>query len=762
MLDRTRDPIIFSNGHHKAQQPNDLGPDAPSNGPSSSHQSRGHRQHHHPQQHAASAGKVPPALMPHNHSAASLSPMGEGRTGPSAASQSPHGGHAHHSHDHGRHQVLHRQESERLQLFTKVTDWLQEEMSRVDTLQKRQVAMVALPATAPVEAVPEIQSTIVQDFKSSLQRLGRILEDYALVSDSSRRHRSLSATRRRGLTPGKGSGSDTEQDETYVPSADVYLDNTKTLAFNGKNAADLEHGPALEAWNIFKTDVLRITHTLRLKGWRRLPLDAAPEIEIVRLSGALTNAVYVVSPPTNMREVTSSGLRPPRLPPAKLLLRVYGPQVGHLIDREKELGILRRLGRQNIGAKLLGTFNNGRFEQYLEARPLTKQEMRKPDMSMNIAKRMRELHDGIDLLPEERRAGPSVFRNWDKWLHRLGKVATWLDLQLCAPENERISAFEPWRRRGYVLGAPWLKFREAYFKYRAFLEACSGGKERIMKYLVFAHNDTQYGNILRMVPTNHSPLLLPANEHRQLVVIDFEYASANLRGLDFANHFTEWCYNYHDEETPWQCVVDNYPKPEAQARFIRAYLSHRPYAPGSMTLPVRETGASASPPSPDSSQAAAAAGGPLATPMHDAALLLPPRMPEFTLDESTGSAATAAAAIQADLAIDADMLQLMRESRLWRPVNSAQWAAWGVLQAKVPSMREKEGALSEDEFEAASAGTEGEPVKEEEEEEVFDYLAYAQDRALFFWADLYALGIVSEADLPAETMQKVKARVIDY
>jgi thiamine kinase-like enzyme len=32
-------------------------------------------------------------------------------------------------------------------------------------------------------------------------------------------------------------------------------------------------------------------------------------------------------------------------------------------------------------------------------------------------------------------------------------------------------------------------------------------------------------------------LLLPANEHKQLIVIDFEYASANPPALEFANHF---------------------------------------------------------------------------------------------------------------------------------------------------------------------------------------------------------------------------------
>jgi hypothetical protein len=40
-----------------------------------------------------------------------------------------------------------------------------------------------------------------------------------------------------------------------------------------------------------------------------------------------------------------------------------------------------------------------------------------------------------------------------------------------------------------------------------------------------------------MEPATQSPLLLPANEHKQLVVIDFEYSSANTPGFEFANHF---------------------------------------------------------------------------------------------------------------------------------------------------------------------------------------------------------------------------------
>jgi choline kinase len=53
---------------------------------------------------------------------------------------------------------------------------------------------------------------------------------------------------------------------------------------------------------------------LKLKGWRRVPLDQSSEIEVERLSGALTNAVYVVSPPKNL---SSQGQKEGALPTPK-------------------------------------------------------------------------------------------------------------------------------------------------------------------------------------------------------------------------------------------------------------------------------------------------------------------------------------------------------------------------------------------------------------------------------------------------------------
>lgn len=76
-----------------------------------------------------------------------------------------------------------------------------------------------------------------------------------------------------------------------------------------------------------------------------------------------------------------------------VLLRVYGPSSGSLISRRNELHILHTLSSQyGIGPHVLGTFANGRVEEYFHSRALNKDEMRDARLSRWISRRMRELH----------------------------------------------------------------------------------------------------------------------------------------------------------------------------------------------------------------------------------------------------------------------------------------------------------------------------------------------------------------------------------
>lgn len=134
---------------------------------------------------------------------------------------------------------------------------------------------------------------------------------------------------------------------------------------------------------------------------------------------------------------------------------------------------------------MLATFKNGRFEEFLHAQTLKPQDLRVPETSRQIAKRMRELHDGIELLDDERDSGPFVWQNWDKRVAQAEKRMKVLDRKV-----ESGSGSAGTLRKGeFVCGTTWRMFRKTVENYRAQLEREYGGSERLNDQLVFAHND---------------------------------------------------------------------------------------------------------------------------------------------------------------------------------------------------------------------------------------------------------------------------------
>lgn len=231
---------------------------------------------------------------------------------------------------------------------------------------------------------------------------------------------------------------------------------------------------------------------------------------------------------------------------SKLLLRIYGAQAGNLINRDSELAILRRLARRKIGPRLLGIFENGRFEEFYDATTLTKTDICEPTTSTYIAKRMRELHDGMELEEPEIAAGPCAWLNISNW-------------------DVTVEQIE--KRRGVpLLGYPWAEFSAAVHQYREWIHENHPQTEK----LVFGHNDTQYGNIMRK-----NTSVNPATPHKSLIVIDFEYAGANARGFDLGNHFCEWMADYHVDD-PHVMHHDRFPTEEDRRRFCEAYIEHVP------------------------------------------------------------------------------------------------------------------------------------------------------------------------------------------
>jgi choline kinase len=153
---------------------------------------------------------------------------------------------------------------------------------------------------------------------------------------------------------------------------------------------------------------------------------------------------------------------------------------------------------------------------------------------------------------------------------------------------------------------------------------------------------------------------------------------------------------------------------------------------------------------------------------------------------------------QAERNTEEEARRLMAETKLWRIANSAMWVAWGIVQAHVPGLPADGNAAAEAPAPAAAAlaldgatddvaaeaaaeasNSSSPPVATEnqqsgseakldsdadlfkaQDDEEFDYLAYAQDRAMFVWGDLVGMGLVKREELPEALVGRMK--VVEY
>ncbi|KAI8992099.1 kinase-like domain-containing protein, partial [Mycotypha africana] len=223
-----------------------------------------------------------------------------------------------------------------------------------------------------------------------------------------------------------------------------------------------------------------------------------------------------------------------------MLLRVYGVGCDQLLDRNKELNWLSHLSQLNIGPKMLATFGNGRLEEYLPSTTLTSQDIRNTRISAQIASRLHQLHSIVQIFPPDEAFDEplNVWTMIEKWYTTLVDILP--QLNSIYPE----------------LNLDLIELREK-------IDACKTFLSKSDSPIVFAHNDAQYGNILKIEGSN------------ELVVIDFEYAGYNPRAYDIVNHFCEWMYDYHSTTHPTcQMIEERYPTKEEQLNFLSSYLNH--------------------------------------------------------------------------------------------------------------------------------------------------------------------------------------------
>lgn len=223
-------------------------------------------------------------------------------------------------------------------LLKQVSAWIKHERARRTSRRaKRKGVPKAEPeGREPVQDVVETSAKTRERSSSessqgsvALDQLANILEKTLAIkpADTKRKYAHV-----RKLSTGLKRHSIVQTDSDYfesvdqlVPNCEAVLDNSKTMAYT-TDSPEIEPvteksakkaRKEKEAWDTFKFEILRIAHTLRLKGWRRVPMNLSEQMDVQRLSGALTNAVYVVSPPKDLpsQEESADGVPKPKNPP---------------------------------------------------------------------------------------------------------------------------------------------------------------------------------------------------------------------------------------------------------------------------------------------------------------------------------------------------------------------------------------------------------------------------------------------------------------
>ncbi|RLM80038.1 hypothetical protein C2845_PM12G08530 [Panicum miliaceum] len=208
--------------------------------------------------------------------------------------------------------------------------------------------------------------------------------------------------------------------------------------------------------------------------------------------------------------------------PRKVLVRIYGQVIEVFFDRADEVRTFECMSCHGLGPCHVGRFANGRVEESINARTLSAADLRDPEISALIARKLREFHDLRHVLfyvtfsyhGENARVRCSQEESKQFQLNKLG---------------DQIALLE---------------------------KALSGVNQSVG----FCHNDLQYGNIMIY------------EETRQVTLIDYEYASFNPVAFDIANHFSEMAADYHTS-TPHVLDFAKYPDIQEQRRFVQTYLS---------------------------------------------------------------------------------------------------------------------------------------------------------------------------------------------
>lgn len=205
--------------------------------------------------------------------------------------------------------------------------------------------------------------------------------------------------------------------------------------------------------------------------------------------------------------------------PAAVLYRHLDGKENAILDFETEKEVFLTLSKHKIATHCHHYDNNCRIEAFYHGRTLTREDLFEPDNLRQIANQLYRFH-------QLRPPGLPQQSFFDLLLAKWGRIAKRvLEEEIDKfPRNEREMCIE---------------LREIYSpETMKKVRSCVPGDE-----LVFCHNDTYHGNIMKL-------------DTGEIKLLDFEFSCLNNKTYDFANLFAETVMRHQQPDYPYFKIVE--------------------------------------------------------------------------------------------------------------------------------------------------------------------------------------------------------------
>ncbi|KAI1304113.1 Choline/ethanolamine kinase [Halotydeus destructor] len=204
------------------------------------------------------------------------------------------------------------------------------------------------------------------------------------------------------------------------------------------------------------------------------------------------------------------------------------------------------LARADIGPKLLGVFPGGRLEEFVEGRPLSYRDIRKPQCLTAAAHNLARMHS----LNVPLRKSPSLY-------HKAVKEFIAPSIQMVKQGlKEDMFDEQSWSKLRPLVKADYVDLLDWTFEQAAKLKTRT----------VLVHGD-HYANNLILKDTAIGGQDIKETD---ISIVDIEMASLCYRGIDIGLFLTEQCFDYTDTSDPqWVGPLGD----DLKVLFVEEYLN---------------------------------------------------------------------------------------------------------------------------------------------------------------------------------------------